>query len=194
MLTNNGLKIWGAILSKTPSPIAPTVKATDGTDVTATLPFGSSSFTDAFNFLCGNYPTNYAKWVPTFYYLSNLTDIFYGNSSTSDFASQTGAILGDGDTAPDPDDYTLSGNILTDFTASTAISTSIINGKIVGIVNYTITNTGASDLVIKEIGVRRITGSYGYSLGTLVFRDVLATPVTIAPGDTGVVTYKIEIS
>ena len=56
---------------------------------------------------------------------------------------------------------------------------------------YNITNTGASAFTIKEIGLV-VKGNTGEEI--LVSRDLLASPITIAPGDTGIVTYKIEIS
>lgn len=130
--------------------------------------------------------------VPSIWFLSNGTKIFCGNTSITD--ATRGIILGDGNTQPALDDYCLSGNIITDFTASTSVVSSYQNGKITGTATYNITNTGGTAFTIKEIGntIARVVSGVTHQI--LIARALLATPVTIQPGDTGVVTYKIEIS
>lgn len=126
-------------------------------------------------------------------FITNGTTAYYDGASLAS-SQGAGVIIGDGDVAPAYDDYDLSGSQITDFTATTAV-TSVIdsNHHIIVTATYNITNTGASSFTVKEIGM-----AFGASDGTansiLMTRDLLATPVTIAPGDTGVVTYKIEIS
>lgn len=129
---------------------------------------------------------------PSIYVIYNGTSYFAGTSSGS--AIYSGVIIGDGDTPPALSDYCLSGNQITDFTATTTISTLYNNGKLIGIATYNITNTGASPFTIKEIGLAKVIESSSPYNRVLVTRELLETPVTIAPGDTGVVTYKIEIS
>lgn len=134
--------------------------------------------------------TNYST-LPSLYLLSNNDRIFYGTSNTSG-GSYAGVILGDGDTAVASSDHSLSGNIITAFTATTAVSSAYADGKLIFTGTYNITNTGADSIIVKEIGLSK--KNYATSSRTLLARSVLETPVTIAPGDTGVVTYKIEIS
>ena len=143
--------------------------------------------------ITGNFGMTYIARSGSYLGVSNGTTYYKeNNTSTSNECFYGGVIFGDGDTAPALTDYCLSGNMITDFSASTAISRAIENGKIKATITYNILNTGASPIIIKEMGVS-IPNS-GSSERILLSRFVLDTPVTIAPGDTGVVTYKIEIS
>ena len=161
------------------------------------------------NTVTAKYDTNYiTSWFPTYIdnnsniapysgslaFLSNETVLYYNTSSVNYDVGKWGVILGDGDTAPTVSDYSLSGNIITDFTGSTSILASASSESVSIIANYTLTNTGATAFTVKEIGITRKSSSYSPVGRVLLIRDVLSTPVTIAPGDTGVVTYKIEIS
>lgn len=126
-------------------------------------------------------------------FLTDGTTTYYDNSSETS-PQGAGVIIGDGDVTPDYDDYNLSGTQITTFTATTAVSSVIdSNHHITVIATYNITNTGVSDFTVKEIGI-----AYGAADGTansiLMTRDLLITPVTISPGDTGIVTYKITIT
>lgn len=120
--------------------------------------------------------------------LSNGTNVFRLNYTDNN--TTTGVILGDGDTPPTLTDYCLSGNMITDFTATTAITSAINNGKLEIIATYNITNTGGSAFTIKEIA----NTFAPYSNRIMLSRELLATPLTIEPGNTGVLTYKIEIT
>ena len=124
----------------------------------------------------------------SFYGVSNGTTYYAGNNSDNDYAL-SGVIFGDGDTEPSVNDYCLSGNMITAFAATTSMNRSI-SGGVIGVATYNITNTGSDPFTIKELGVSRA----GNSKRVLLTRSILETPVTIAPGDTGVVIYKIEIS
>jgi len=65
--------------------------------------------------------------------------------------------------------------------------------------NLTITNTGANPLVVTEVGYKqtlqtsKVIGSNVLDNSVLLLdRCVLDTPVTIAPGDAGIVTYRLQ--
>ena len=65
--------------------------------------------------------------------------------------------------------------------------------------DLTITNTGSAPITVTEIGYKQqirtsknIESTTGESGVILLDRSVLATPVTIAPGDAGVITYKLR--
>lgn len=140
------------------------------------------------------FTTGITNWtsVPSIYKLSNNSTIYCGSSTETYHAAYAGVIIGDGDTAPTLSDYSLSGNQITTFTATTQVDVTYSFGKIIGTATYNITNTSASPIIIKEIGLTKEKAGEGNRI--LLARSVLETPVTIAPGDTGVVTYKIEIS
>ena len=176
----SSLGTWGAI----------SVKAYDGTDNVSMTVYSSSDSIEPFR------PgLTSAFWgYSALFAISNNSTVFYGNSTTTTNANQFGVIIGDGDTQPDVTDYKLSGNIITSFTATTAISQNVADGKVQFVATYNITNTGSDPIVIKEIGLTRRSQVYAPQYRILLTHDLLATPVTIAPGDTGVVTYKIEIS
>lgn len=123
--------------------------------------------------------------------LSNNSLIFYNSSTYSSSSTLYGVILGDGDATPEPTDYCLSGNIITDFTATTTLLTKQIGGKIIVMGTYNIANTGASSFTIKEIGLSRRNLYSGTTVRVLLTHDLLETPITIAPGDVGVVTYNL---
>lgn len=130
--------------------------------------------------------------LPGIRQISNNTTYYYNNSSSTSNAAYTGVILGDGDTPPAVTDYKLSGNQITTFSASTSLTAGYSDGKLTFAASYSITNTGVDDIVIKELAITK--KAYNTNNRVMVAREVLATPVIIAPGDTGVVNYKIEIS
>lgn len=127
-------------------------------------------------------------YTPSIAKLSNGTSVFRLNYTDANTVS--GVVLGDGDTPPTLTDYCLSGNMITDFTATTAVSTAVNNGKLDIIATYNITNTGGSAFTIKEIAITFAPGG----ARAMLSRELLATPLTIEPGNTGVLTYKVEIS
>lgn len=138
-----------------------------------------------------NYQSGDSYYSASPYYLSNGSTIYYGTTSMSTGAGYCGTLLGDGDTAVELSDYCLSGNIITDFSATTSYSISIQNGKIIGTATYNITNTGASDITIREVALTR--GDQNANR-VMIARKVLATPLTIEPGATGILSYEIELS
>ena len=168
-------------------------KAIDGTDVYGfAYTRASSSYIIGLQLFYDSGTSSTDSDMPTLYALTNGTTVYYGaRSSTAN--PQYGVVLGDGNTPPVLSDYNLSGNQITTFSAVTAVSSSYANGKITGQATYTITNTGADAITIKEIGIVKESKSSSGS-PIMLIRSLLATPVTIQPNETGVVTWKIEIT
>lgn len=172
---------------------SPTVSLVNTAGSATTVSFFSRNSYNAFVRFAAPYDSTYrTEGSGSLRYITNGTTVYYDSTSNTGYPLW-GVIIGDGDTAPAFTDYNLSGNQIVDFSATTSASVSIdLNNHIIAIGTYNITNTGASPFTIKEIGntIRNNSGD----AAVLISRDLLATPVTIAPGNTGVVTYKIEIS
>jgi hypothetical protein len=103
-----------------------------------------------------------------------------------------GILFGNGDTPVTIEDYTLSGNIIdaNSFTAQ-ANRTVVFDDNGVSITAvYTITNTSGEDILFKEIGM--VAGPTGSELA-LIERTLLDSPVTIASGGIGKITYTIRM-
>ncbi len=95
-------------------------------------------------------------------------------------------VFGTGNTAPALEDYQLSGELVT----KASLSSSSNQGDSVTRVSrvYKVTNSGTEDLTIGEVGIRyMLDGEY-----VLIERTALETPVTIAPGGVGNVTYTLD--
>ena len=128
--------------------------------------------------------------------IHNGSKRFFGSTGQNNTNIAGCVILGDGNTPPTIDDVALSGNMITTFEATTAVTISTTNGvTLMGI--YTITNTGASDITIREIALTRC-GMTGDNIPTsplyfLMERSVLETPITITPGSAKSVVYRINM-
>lgn len=102
-----------------------------------------------------------------------------------------GVFFGDGDTPPTPDDYALSGNVITTATA-TAVVTKTVDANGVTITGtYTITNTGTENITIAEVGL--FEGFSNSMCDYMMERTVLDSPITIPAGGVGQVTYTIRM-
>lgn len=119
------------------------------------------------------------------YYITNGTTMFYGSISTT--SNPTGVIIGDGTGILSPDRYTLFGNQITDFTATTALTSSVSNDGLNITATYNITNTGVSDFTIREIAL-----CAGFTL-CMIDHQLLDVPVTIEPGQTKTIVYQLNI-
>ena len=111
-----------------------------------------------------------------------------GNGSNNNYGS--GVYFGTGAVAPSFDDYTFSGDIVHTAQAATTVNIADLdNGKtITG--TYTITNTGAEEITIREIGLVWANSTYRI----LLERTVLDTPGTIPAGGVGQVVYTITFN
>lgn len=100
--------------------------------------------------------------------------------------------LGSGNTAPTFTDYTV-----TDVTAQlTFVSGSLakINENMIISVSQTFRNDTESAITVKEIGFGfGQQSNQGQSVGILLTRSVLETPVTIGAGESYSFTYSIEV-
>ena len=117
-------------------------------------------------------------------YAADLSKIY-----TSYNTSGGGVIFGDGDTPPTAEDYKLAGNIITGFTTSVNLASSINNGVAQIVATYNI--SASSEVTIKEIAAFANAGSTGKYM---VDRTVLDTPVTIPAGGIGQVVYTITFN
>ena len=109
---------------------------------------------------------------------------------TGSFSSSIGKTLfiGSGTTPPTIDDYKLENQITTGFSASITGSSSIdaiySSGQFT--ITLTIVNTQTENLVISELGYC-VYGIFLYD------RIVLDTPITIAPGATKTIEYRLKV-
>lgn len=116
-------------------------------------------------------------------------------------ATAAGISIGTGSTPASEDDYNLEQTITSGVNV-------VLTGTSYGAENpwypfvkydLTITNTGADPLVVTEVGYKQnsnttqVIGSTRTMNSVLLLdRCVLDTPVTIAPGDAGIVTYRLQ--
>ena len=115
--------------------------------------------------------------------------------------SSNGVVLGDGDTPPTFEDYTLAGNLISNFvfTASTSTLKTDDSGATIRAL-YTITNNNSKEITIKELCL--IVNATQFSSGSglnaknkiVLDRTVLDTPVTIPAGGIGQVEYTITLN
>lgn len=113
-----------------------------------------------------------------------------------------GAYFGSGGTPATKDDYTLESIITSGLSASSG-GTALFQeteGLFVYEQRYLLTNTSSENIIIREIGQVR-TVAYYYSTNKVWFhypilmdRTVLAEPIYIAPGETKLVTYRINFN
>lgn len=117
--------------------------------------------------------------------------------------NSAGISIGTGRTQPTENDYCLE-SIINSTAVSMVINVSRIieNGNLFMVFDCAITNNSGADITISEIGYQQFC-AYGTTQGSessstagfalLLDRTVLATPLTIANGDVGLIRYKIGI-
>ena len=142
------------------------------------------------------YALGYAnKFSPS----SNGDAIFSGSVLQSSYTTNTGIILGTGDTPPTFNDYRLSGDIITGLTAQTVVESNTTSNGCYRKFIMTVQNNDAEDKIIREIGYLRRAPAKNSSGGTtiiytLVERTVLDNPVTIPANGFGQVEYTITFN
>lgn len=109
------------------------------------------------------------------------------NISATTSCQNGGVAFGNGTREPSMDDYTLSGSLVTAFTASALMS------KTGNTITVTYTLTATKDITISEIGLFSLYYS-GNRYPFLVERTLLDEPVTIAAGGVGQVVYTITFN
>jgi hypothetical protein len=117
-------------------------------------------------------------------------------------ATAAGISVGTGSTAATEDDWQLENTLTTGINITLTETAYGNDAPGIPYVQYkvTVTNTGSDPITVKEIGYKQTVGSVRYpgatsDSGSRVFlldRTVLDTPVTIAAGDAGIITYKLR--
>lgn len=102
-----------------------------------------------------------------------------------------GVVFGDGNTPASIDDYQMSGEHFTTYSALHSRNYNIDETGVTATIVFTITNTGTETFTIREIGQFYQQGS-STDLCVLVERTVLDSPVTIEPNGIGQVTYTVR--
>lgn len=124
----------------------------------------------------------------------------HANNSAPNATTGSGIVFGNGTKEVSFDDYALSGDIFTTFTATSAYTFSNDADGLTVTTTVTLTNTGESDFTVAEVGLYGWQTAYaGNSSATsvcrfMVERTVLDTPVTIPAGGIGQVTYTIRMN
>lgn len=128
------------------------------------------------------YTDSQASWSSARFSLS------YINTMTK-APTSNGVVFGDGDKAPTEDDYWLSGNIITTLSGSGTVRKTKDDAGMTVTSSFLLTNSGTSDVTIKEVGY-----CSAYNSGALLDRTVLDEPLTIPAGGIGQVTYTIRMN
>ena len=128
----------------------------------------------------------------------------FPNSVTNTFTlnrTAAGISIGTGTAPESEDDYNLEQTITSGVNVVLTGTSYGAESPWFPFVKYdlTITNTGANPLVVTEVGYKqtlrtsKLIGSNLFENTVLLLdRCVLDTPVTIAPGDAGIVTYRLQ--
>lgn len=134
----------------------------------------------------------YSSFAPTIGAVS-LGRCISNNIETAEL-SYSSIIIGNGTTPVTFDDYKLDSQITsgwtkTGFVINTPTYDSVTK-KFSNTVTFIITNTSTSELIFSEVG---IVGQYG-STPLLLYREVLDTPITVAPGESVTFTQNFEFT
>lgn len=127
------------------------------------------------------YDSNYGLLLRGFRLLNQVA-----STMTENTANALAVVFGNGTTPPTPDDFNMSGDILSKNTFGVSCvleANKNDEGKFYQKCIYTITNNSGADITISEIG-------YVYKM-CLMERSLLDTPVTIPHQGVGQVTYTI---
>ena len=192
MKTNNFLKLLVRDVNHNAGAID--LIGDDGNTVSCKM-YYEPSYTGYVAFFSPGYPydsSNCGFFKGTLARIGNGTTSFSTGGNQDTYQPKMGIILGDGNTPPDPTDYWLSGNMITDFTASVAMTCTIENNKVVVVGVYTINNTSSSAFTIREIGfARSAVDNSSASKAILLMRDVLDTPITVAGNGQATFEYRL---
>ena len=119
-------------------------------------------------------------------------EVIDGSATTS----YSAIIIGSGDTVVTFDDYNLASIISSGWTKGTpVVGTPAYNAetkKWTNTISFLCTNTSGSTMTIKEVGIVAPIYSYNGTDSSLIYREVLATPVEIANSATKTITLNLE--
>lgn len=142
--------------------------------------------------------TCYVEKTPIFQYAKTIADgtKFNGNSSYTQ-----GVIFGTGNDAVTPNDYKLSGDVITLATSqiiATEVSNVFTDEYREMTIDFTISNNTSADITIGEVAIcSRYTWGNAPTMGTyfpyLIERTPLEKPLTIASGANGKITYVVRV-
>jgi hypothetical protein len=124
--------------------------------------------------------------------ITNQSVYFHKHTKGTITSDSDGIVFGDGDAPESLDDYCMAGNHFTTYNATYTRSFEMDDNEAISTIGFTLTNTGATDFTIREIGQIYQQGSSTTIIG-LVERTVLESPVTIPAGGIGQVTYTIRV-
>lgn len=140
-------------------------------------------------------------WIPAFMDQGGFPTIC--NRRYTSVATDAGVTFGSGGTAATENDVMLESPITTtDLVVTEAISRGVdSSGNPYSTITYSLTNNGASDITIREIGWKEhIMAAPTQSaaptvtdfIKTLLDRTVLSTPLVVSAGGTGTLTYTLK--
>lgn len=136
--------------------------------------------------------------------LSNILTSFNDVSTgVSDSKVHQGIIFGSGSVPASASDTALSGNVVSNVTFSDPVITSKIeNGKVIFTAGYLINNTSGETVTIGEVALvssfyweasSSLFSKTYYIEDFLVERSALPSPLVMANGEVGQITYTIEV-
>ena len=105
----------------------------------------------------------------------------------------TNFVVGSGTTPVTSDDYKVEQEIVSGL-ACDAVTTQVHEDTHTVVFRKTIRNTSSADITVSEVG---LTGAVNTNSGmsqALIYREILQTPVTIAPGESATIRMAIEHS
>jgi hypothetical protein len=136
------------------------------------------------------------------YFNGGLSFLSGPTKAVTKTATDAGISVGTGSTAATEDDWQLENTLTTGINITLTETAYGNDAPGIPYVQYkiTVTNTGSEPITVKEIGYKQTVGSVKYPGATtdtntkvfLLDRTVLDTPVTIAAGDAGIITYKLR--
>lgn len=125
-------------------------------------------------------------------YGSGRSFVHMGMLSTS--KTSLGTVFGNGTAEVTPDDYKLSGDIITGISATSYMSATVEGDVLKKEVVFTITNSNEYDITISECGYIAQMYATNNSYCFLFDHTLLDEPVTIPAGGVGQVTYTITFN
>lgn len=136
------------------------------------------------------------------YFNGALSFLSSPTKAVTNDANAAGISVGTGNTAATEDDWQLENTLTTGINITLTETAYGNDAPGIPYVQYsvTVTNTGSEPITVKEIGYKQTVGSVRYPGAAndssakvfLLDRTVLDTPVTIAAGDAGIITYKLR--
>ena len=118
-----------------------------------------------------------------------LFDAIY-TSAVLTTKNSRGMVFGTGSTPPEMDDYWLSGEFITTLSGiAHQLTVDTSNGAISITKKVTVQNNGTASVTVNEMGLLASNGS-NYEM---IDRVVFDSPLTLAPGEQGVITYTLNM-